>query len=425
MRLSTRSNRAALFAIAAALTVPALAAPAAADGPILGGFGCPCTIQEGDTLHRTATASHPHGLPLTLETEDMPTGAAFVDNGDGTVSLIWTPGFDQAGEYRPTLRVTDGTSVAERRPRITVLNVNRAPEIWDVAASALHVNEGASFSFLVSVRDLDNGPLTFAAPTRPEGATIAFDSAADSVFRWRFAWRTSFGDAGSHAVTVRATDGEATVSRSFVLRVEEVRVRVVSDGQPHFRTAAPGDSVALEAFVVNEGALPVLVNLTTTQWRSWPVSSPAPMVVPGGSARHVSVAAVAQIGDPPNRITLASRPYGAPEGYGRVLNWLLSVPIAVDVSFDPPLPGLPVTGKVKTWYLDGSPAGGIRVTLEERSMWTVSNALSGKAEVTTNAEGSAAFQLAGAASLPGQHTVSARAWVQASFWESQTSYWVP
>ncbi|MEW6050224.1 MAG: hypothetical protein AB1644_04080 [Candidatus Zixiibacteriota bacterium] len=53
----------------------------------------PQTVAEGDTLAVVVSAIDPDGGSLTLSTDSLPINAAFVDNGDGTGSLSFSPDF--------------------------------------------------------------------------------------------------------------------------------------------------------------------------------------------------------------------------------------------------------------------------------------------------------------------------------------------
>ncbi|MCD4781549.1 MAG: right-handed parallel beta-helix repeat-containing protein, partial [Candidatus Omnitrophica bacterium] len=68
------------------------------DAPILDSIGDK-VVDEGDTLSFTVTASDVEGDSLSLTGLNLPSGASFTDNGDGTGDFDWTPGYDQSGEY--------------------------------------------------------------------------------------------------------------------------------------------------------------------------------------------------------------------------------------------------------------------------------------------------------------------------------------
>ena len=65
-------------------------------------------------------ASDPNGDPITLSTSPLPAGAAFIDNGDGTAYLNWTPINGQAGSYIVRVTASDGSLESSRLMTITV-----------------------------------------------------------------------------------------------------------------------------------------------------------------------------------------------------------------------------------------------------------------------------------------------------------------
>lgn len=83
------------------------------------------TVAEGDPLAVSLQARDPDGDGLALQTDSLPPGAEFLDNGDGTASLTWTPNFDHAGEWFASIHVLDNGAPqqgAGAAVRITVTN---------------------------------------------------------------------------------------------------------------------------------------------------------------------------------------------------------------------------------------------------------------------------------------------------------------
>ena len=69
------------------------------NAPVITQGAGPFTVEEGDTVSFTLTATDLDGDSLTWSAENLPTGATFTDQGDGTADFFWVPGYDQAGEY--------------------------------------------------------------------------------------------------------------------------------------------------------------------------------------------------------------------------------------------------------------------------------------------------------------------------------------
>ncbi|MBD3258721.1 DUF4397 domain-containing protein [candidate division GN15 bacterium] len=68
----------------------------------------PQEVIENSPLSFGITAADPDEDALTLVAEGLPTGAAFVDNEDGTGTFDWTPNDGDAGQYTVTFIASDG-----------------------------------------------------------------------------------------------------------------------------------------------------------------------------------------------------------------------------------------------------------------------------------------------------------------------------
>ena len=134
------------------LTLLAVTAGAQTAPPILNPIG-PKSINEGVNLTFNDTATDADLTTPTLGAAPLPTGASFVDNGNGTGTFTWLPGFTQAGVYNITFWAKDAVtpdSVAEI-VTITVNFVNVAPVIAAIGNQS--VNEGVNLNFNVTATD--------------------------------------------------------------------------------------------------------------------------------------------------------------------------------------------------------------------------------------------------------------------------------
>jgi uncharacterized repeat protein (TIGR01451 family) len=86
-------------------------------------------VDENDTVTVLISASDADDDTLTLSALGVPSFAVFIDNGDGSGSIVFTPGFNDAGVYKLTLTVSDGILSDSTVFNITVNNVNRPPLI--------------------------------------------------------------------------------------------------------------------------------------------------------------------------------------------------------------------------------------------------------------------------------------------------------
>ncbi len=115
------------------------------DAPVLDPIG-DRVVDEGDTLSFTVTASDVEGDNLNLVGLNLPTGANFTDNGNGTGDFSWTPGYDQAGEY-PNVEFEvsdDGTPSLSDNELITI-TVNNTEGFTCTIEPQAAIDDGAQW----------------------------------------------------------------------------------------------------------------------------------------------------------------------------------------------------------------------------------------------------------------------------------------
>lgn len=180
---------------------------------------------EGQTVAFTVTASDPNEEDeLTLSAGDLPRGAAFnsTPGNPAAGTFTWETGFEDAGSYIVTFRVTDdGTPPRSdaKEAAITVGNVNRPPVLDTIGDRA--VAEGNLLEFVITARDPDDDNLTFSAADLPAGAE--FDPE-----RQTFSWRPGAAQLGTYTVLFSVTDdGEPSLGDS-----EEITITVGTGNRP-------------------------------------------------------------------------------------------------------------------------------------------------------------------------------------------------
>ncbi|HAJ57219.1 MAG TPA: hypothetical protein DCL35_05560 [Candidatus Omnitrophica bacterium] len=110
----------------------------------------------------------------------------------------WQTNYNDAGLYSVNVTATDATGLsASQVVHINVVNVNRPPVLSPIAD--ITANEGELVTIASVGTDADNDPVTFYYPA-------PFDTAGK--------WLTGYNDAGTHQVTVIASDGIDTVSQN-------------------------------------------------------------------------------------------------------------------------------------------------------------------------------------------------------------------
>ncbi len=164
------------------------------------------SVKENEALTISVSAQDEDSdNKLTYSADGLPSGATF-DAQRGV--LTWTPGFDQAGDYSVTFKVSDGKEEAETAANITVENVNRAPQISGPASETAQTGESLRLSY--SGSDADGDDLSFDASGLPSGAS--FNSGT-------FTWTPEDGQAGSYSISVSVSDGtdEAEMTTKIVV----------------------------------------------------------------------------------------------------------------------------------------------------------------------------------------------------------------
>ena len=190
------------------LTVTELNTP-----PVLAGVPAADTIPESAPYTFTATATDDDlpPQPPQFSLVGAPAGAA-IDASTGV--FTWTPAEAQGpGSYAFSVRLSDGTDSVETAIAITVEDVNVAPVINGVPATAT-IPELVPYTFTATATDADipAQTLTLSLVGAPAGAAI------DSV-TGVFTWTPSSSQTGAHAFFVRAADSLTTTDAPITITV--------------------------------------------------------------------------------------------------------------------------------------------------------------------------------------------------------------
>ncbi len=168
--------------------------------PVLASIGNKST-DENVLLSFAVSATDPDNDSLILTTSTLPTGALFVDSGNGAGSFAWTPTFDQSGVYPLTFYVDDTLGGKDSEViQITVNNVNRPPELASIGNQS--TSENTLLNFGTSATDADGDSVYFETSTLPTGA--AFTDNGDGT--GDFNWTPTYDQAGQYPLTFYARD---------------------------------------------------------------------------------------------------------------------------------------------------------------------------------------------------------------------------
>jgi len=131
-----------------------------------------------------------------------------------------------------TLSVFDGLVTVTQSFTITVINVNDAPVF--TSSPVTSGMQGALYSYTATAADLDNDPLTFTAPALPTWLTFNTTSHVLSG-------TPGNQFVGNNLVTLRVSDGTASVDQTFLIAVANVNDAPVITSQPDTE-ARPGSA---------------------------------------------------------------------------------------------------------------------------------------------------------------------------------------
>jgi hypothetical protein len=119
--------------------------------PVLASIGSQSS-SENVNLNFVISASDPDGTTPALAADNLPSGATYTDNGNGTGTFDWTPSFIQAGSYSVTFRASDGVLTDSEVVAIVIFEAgNQSPLLAAIGAQS--VTEGANLNFVTTATD--------------------------------------------------------------------------------------------------------------------------------------------------------------------------------------------------------------------------------------------------------------------------------
>ena len=148
------------------------------------------SIIEGQTIIMTIGAEDPDGDEVTI-TFDEPL------DEDGR----WVTKVGDAGTYELVARISDGENTVTKSATVTVAPANAAPSITNF--NDVSVLEGETISLIPVVTDADGDEVTYTY----------------SGYMTTNTKETDFDDAGTYSVTLTATDGKVTTTKTIKVEV--------------------------------------------------------------------------------------------------------------------------------------------------------------------------------------------------------------
>ncbi len=162
--------------------------------PVLSNIGDK-TISENTELHFTVSASDPDADSLVYSVGDLPPGASFNSTDH---KFVWTPGYDDSGEYNVTFTVNDDSLSDSETISITVLHVNLPPRLAVIGDQS--TDENSFLTFTLDAEDDDADTLYYSATSLPSGAHIDGSTGI-------FTWTPTYEQAGNHHIQFVVSDG--------------------------------------------------------------------------------------------------------------------------------------------------------------------------------------------------------------------------
>ncbi|MCB2229095.1 right-handed parallel beta-helix repeat-containing protein [bacterium] len=185
-------------------------------------------VFEGDTISLAVLAADPDSSSVSISADGLPTGATFVDSGNGAASLDWIPGYSQHGSYELLFFVTDDSLAADTQSLFVSVADIEVPPLIDSLEPVLAF-EGDTLALRIIADDPDGPFPSLFAENLPAGSAFE-DSANGSGL---LSWIIAYGDTGTYSVRFIAEDtvyaDTMDITMTVLSRLPEVR-RVTVDG---------------------------------------------------------------------------------------------------------------------------------------------------------------------------------------------------
>lgn len=180
------------------------------------------TGAENSHIQFNVRGNDPDGDDVTISysSEDLPLGAEFTDNGDGSGTFSWQTDYDDAGRYEANFTLSDDVYSVAGLTTIRVTNVNREP-VWIDPQDEVIADEGDMVTFVMrgtdpdGIEDLD---IVFDQDGLPDAADFTYHGEG-----WgSFTWQTNYDDMGEYTATFILTDGDFEVEHVVPITIEYV-----------------------------------------------------------------------------------------------------------------------------------------------------------------------------------------------------------
>ena len=195
------------------------------------------TASEGETIEFTIEATDADGDDLVFATSTD--GANVTDNGDGTATVSYELGYEDAGDVVIELTVSDDVHDVEGTVTITVSNVNRDPT---VDATDVSTNEGETLEYTFSVDDPDGETVSVSVDLSDlDDATLTVDG-EEYTLTWTPDYYAGSEEGRAYEVDITVDDAESTVETTVTITVYDV------NSEPEFQSEPDTTAIRYEEY---------------------------------------------------------------------------------------------------------------------------------------------------------------------------------
>jgi len=175
------------------------------------------SLPPGTTADQTLTAVDPDGDPLMFTKAAGPSFMTVTTTTSTTGNVhVAPPPVTPFGPYPSTVSVSDGNLTDTKS---FTINVTQCPPPVLTQPSNMTVNEGATSDQTLTATDACGSALTFVKVSGPSFMTVTTVNPGTGTATGNVHLAPGFADAGTYSVTVQASNGAFTNSKSFTISV--------------------------------------------------------------------------------------------------------------------------------------------------------------------------------------------------------------
>ncbi|MEM9298966.1 MAG: LamG-like jellyroll fold domain-containing protein, partial [Bacteroidota bacterium] len=229
------------------------------------------TMQFGTVYEVQIQAFDENSDPLTISTDNIPAFASFVDYGDGSALISFTPTVDDLGIYDSIgVTVSDGFGGINTQSFALTVNNNSVPTLSSI--NDIITDENQSIQVAIVANDVEgtaNIIWSFDLPTFANVTTNPDGTATLSV-------TPGFADHGLYESSITVTDQDGgVVTREFFITVNDidpnlfvqVNMKYASDGPAGWNNVSTADLIGLDDIVGSSSG--ISFDFLTGAWNSF------------------------------------------------------------------------------------------------------------------------------------------------------------